>query len=97
MLTLTVQVTFFLLTPTREVVNGSRTSFAWPEDAARLEAIIPSVHAHATPASRIFVGARDLSRPGGGETVLYHLMPEYEPSTCYLEIASGAADQPGSR
>jgi hypothetical protein len=60
------------------------------------QAAIDHLDAHSTPGERLLVGPADLSRTIYSDVVFYHLFPELEPATYYIEMDPGLADQPGS-
>ena len=81
-----------------EVTHGDRNFFVGRADVARaVEQIAPLVDADTAPGDRLFVGPADLTRTPYVDTWLYHLFPDLEPATYYLEMDPGIADAEGSR
>jgi hypothetical protein len=48
------------------------------------------------PGDRLFVGTTDLRKTPYSEAFLYHLLPDLEPGTRYVEMDPGVANAPGS-
>jgi hypothetical protein len=50
----------------------------------------------ASPGQRLLVGPADLSRTIYSDVLFYHLFPELDPATYFIEMDPGLADAPGS-
>jgi len=49
------------------------------------------------PGQKLLVGPGDFRRTVGADTFFYHLLPELEAATYYLEMNPGSTNAPGSR
>jgi hypothetical protein len=75
---------------------GDRSTLVASAERTAMSQLLDSVHRVATPGSRVFVGAQDLSVPTLTPIGLYHLLPEYTPATYYLELPPGVSERAGS-
>lgn len=66
-------------------------------DVEQLAPCLAAVQQQAVAGERLFVGPRDLRHPQYADTFLYHLLPQLEPATYFLEMNPGSVDRPGSR
>lgn len=80
-----------------EVSRGAR-HFAFGNAALQhaSQAAIDDLAAWSTPGQRLLVGPADLSRTIYSDAIFYHLFPELEPATYYIEMDPGLADRAGS-
>lgn len=84
--------------PSVEVTAPSgRSLYVNPAQAPVLDEYVDAVHRHVKPGARLFVGGNDMSGPVANLIYLYHLLPEYEIGTYYVEIPDGIANVAGSR
>jgi len=80
------------------VEHRGRTFYVGAEElAASAEAIALAVERETSPGDRLFVGPSDLTRTPFVDTWLYHLFPDLEPATYFLEMDPGLANADGSR
>jgi len=81
-----------------EVNRGDRTfSFGNPPLQFASQSVIDDLARLSMPGERLLVGPADLSRTIYSDVVFYHLFPELEPATYFIEMDPGLADEPGSR
>jgi hypothetical protein len=81
-----------------EVQRGERTfSFGNEPLQQASQAVIDDLERLSSPGERLLVGPADLSRTIYSDVVFYHLFPELEPATYFIEMDPGLADEPGSR
>jgi hypothetical protein len=81
------------------VVTRDDRRFTFGNDALR-RASQPAIDALAdlsSPGERLFVGPADLRRTIYNDVAFYHLFPELEPATYFIEMDPGLADREGSR
>jgi hypothetical protein len=80
-----------------EVTRGDRSFFFGNESLQRSsQAAIDDLAELSSPGQRLIVGPADLSRTIYSDVAFYHLFPELEPGTYFIEMDPGLADQPGS-
>lgn len=81
-------------TDVREVERGDRTFFLGDERPwrATLE-VVDDLDALAEPGQRLFVGPVDLRQTAYSDVFFYHLFPELEPATYYIEMDPGLANR----
>jgi hypothetical protein len=60
------------------------------------QAMIDDLDRLSSPGERLLVGPADLSRTIYSDAIFYHLFPELEPATTFIEMDPGLADDPGS-
>jgi hypothetical protein len=73
--------------------HGERTFRLQRHDAVEaVNAMLPVVDEISEPGDRLFVGPGDLRRTPYSEAFLYHLLPELEPATRYIEMDPGVAN-----
>lgn len=84
--------------PSFEARRGGR-HFPLPsfELAGEVQAVLRELDANSEPGDRLFVGPMDLRRTNYNDTFIYHLTPELEPATYFLEMNPGTANREGSR
>lgn len=79
--------------PTAWLTHGSRSL---PVDGVTnrddLEILIREANRRLPPGSKIFVGATDMAVPNFSDIVLYHMLPEYVPSSYFLESVPGPVE-----
>lgn len=80
-----------------EVVRDDRRFIA-PNTAtqAASQAAVDDLDRLSTPGERLLVGPADLSRTVYNDVVFYHLFPELDPATYFIEMDPGLADAPDS-
>jgi len=80
------------------VHRGDRT-FSFGNEPLQIASqnVIDDLDRLSAPGERLLVGPADLSRTIYSDVVFYHLFPELEPATYFIEMDPGIADQPGSR
>lgn len=80
-----------------EVVRDDRRFIA-PNTATQLasQAAVDDLERLSTPGERLLVGPADLSRAVYNDVVFYHLFPELDPATYFIEMDPGLADAPSS-
>ena len=78
----------------REVRRGERVFYLGDERPwrATLE-VVQDLGALAKPGERLFVGPVDLRQTAYSDAFFYHLFPELEPATYYIEMDPGLANQ----
>lgn len=78
----------------REVQRGDRTFYLGDERPWRATlSVVEDLNARATPGQRLFVGPVDLRQTAYSDVFFYHLFPELEPATYYIEMDPGLANQ----
>jgi hypothetical protein len=81
-----------------EVDRDGRTFSFGNEPLQRAsQAVVDDLERLSSPGQRLLVGPADLSRTIYSDVVFYHLFPELEPATYFIEMDPGIADEPGSR
>ena len=79
------------------VRHGDRRFYVGRADLARaVGEIAPMVDRETEPGDRLFVGTADLTRTPFVDSWLYHLFPELEPATYFIEMDPGVANAEGS-
>jgi hypothetical protein len=76
--------------------DGRRFYFGSAEGASDAQEVVDELDRRSDPGERLVVGPRDLSRANYSDAFFYHLFPELEPGTRYIEMDPGIADAPGS-
>ncbi len=66
-------------------------------DARDVSRLLKQLQELAQPNQRLFVGPADLRRTNDNDTYIYHLVPQLEPATYFLEMNPGSANRPDSR
>lgn len=81
------------------VVTRDDRWFTFGNDALRRasQPAVDTLAAMSEPGERLFVGPADLRRTIYSDVAFYHLFPELEPATYYIEMDPGLADRAGSR
>lgn len=81
------------------VVTRDDRWFTFGNDALRRasQPAVDDLAALSSAGERLFVGPADLRRTIYSDVAFYHLFPELEPATYYIEMDPGLADRPGSR
>jgi hypothetical protein len=80
-----------------EVTNDGRRFYFGSEDgAADAQAVVDELAARSEPGQSLIVGPTDLSRANYSDAFFYHLFPDLEPGTRYIEMDPGIADAEGS-
>lgn len=64
--------------------------------AAAAQEVVDALDARARPGDRLFVGTGDLRRTPYSDAYLYHLFPDLDPATRYIEMDPGVANAPDS-
>ncbi|MFZ9629762.1 MAG: hypothetical protein ACO3C1_10485 [Ilumatobacteraceae bacterium] len=79
-------------------VSRDGRSFYFGNEALQVasQAAIDDLDAWSGPGQRLLVGPADLSRTVYSDAIFYHLFPELEPATYFIEMDPGLADRPGS-
>lgn len=70
--------------------------FGSREGAASAQRVTDALARESRPGERLIVGPRDLSRTNYSDVFFYHLFPELDPGTRYIEMDPGIADAEGS-
>ena len=76
--------------------DGRRFYFGSIEGARDAQAVVDRLEAEAEPGERLIVGPSDLSRTNYSDAFFYHLFPELEPGTRFIEMDPGLADDEDS-
>jgi len=81
------------------VVTRDDRWFTFGNDALRRasQPAIDTLDDLSSPGERLFVGPADLRRTIYNDVAFYHLFPELEPATYFIEMDPGLADREGSR
>jgi hypothetical protein len=80
-----------------EVTRGDRNFyFGNASLQAASQAAIDQLSAELRPGERLLVGPADLSRTIYSDVAFYHLFPELDPATYFIEMDPGLADADGS-
>lgn len=80
-----------------EIRNGERTFlFGSASGAASAQEVVDRLQREARPGERLIVGTVDLSRTVYSDAYLYHLFPQLEVGTRFIEMDPGIADAEGS-
>ena len=58
--------------------------------------MVPDIERVFSPGDRLFVGTSDLRKTPYSDAFLYHLFPELDPATRYIEMDPGVANEEGS-
>lgn len=72
--------------------DGRRFYYGSEEGAAAAQAVVDRLAAESTPGERLIVGPTDLSRTNYNDAFFYHLFPDLEPGTRFIEMDPGIAD-----
>jgi len=67
-----------------------------PDAVVAMRDLLAEIDRTGHPGDRLFVGTGDLRKTPYSEAFLYYLLPEYPPSTRYLEMDPGVANAPHS-
>lgn len=79
------------------ITNDGRVfPFGSPEAAADAQAVVDELDRLATPGDSLITGPTDLSRTNYNDSFFYHLFPDLEVGTRYIEMDPGLADVEGS-
>jgi hypothetical protein len=81
---------------TTELTHSGRSIVVSQTDETELKGLLRAITETVPPGSRIFVGATDMSVPTLSRIELYHLLPEYQAGSYYLELPPGVAEKGGS-
>jgi len=65
--------------------ESRRLPVASARDRDDLEILIREANRRIPPGSKVFIGATDMAVPNFSEIALYHMLPEYVPSSYFLE------------
>lgn len=76
--------------------NGRIFYLGSPQVAGAVRQLVADIPRLARPGDRLFVGTADLRKTPYSDAYLYHLMPELEPATYYIEMDPGMANRRGS-
>jgi hypothetical protein len=80
------------------VQNGDRSfPIHSPRLAADVADVVDRLANTATTGQRLFVGPSDLRRTNYNDTFFYHLLPQLQPATYFLEMNPLSANRPNSR
>lgn len=85
-----------LRTDVVHVQVGSHSLIANPDSAPQIWAALHALTS-ASPGSRVFIGALDMSQPTLTWAMLYHLLPASSVQAYYLEIPPGLSDEQAAR
>ena len=66
--------------------------YGWLEAVVAVNRMVPDVERISEPGDSLFVGTGDLRKTPYSEAFLYHLFPELEPATRYIEMDPGIAN-----
>jgi hypothetical protein len=74
-------------------------TFPFPDPALELQAgrMLGELEKLSSPGQRLFVGPADLRRTNNCDTFIYHMMPQLQPATYFLEMNPLSANRPQSR
>jgi hypothetical protein len=76
--------------PTAWLTHGARSlPVAGVTNRDDLEILIREANRRIPPGGRVFIGATDMAVPNFSDIVLYHMLPEYVPSSYFLESVPG--------
>jgi hypothetical protein len=79
------------------IERGGRVfPFGDAEGAADAQVVVDALDGLAEPGDSLIVGPVELSRTNYSDAFFYHLFPELEPGTRYIEMDPGLADRPDS-
>jgi hypothetical protein len=76
--------------------DGRRFYFGSAEGADDAQVVVDELSRLAEPGERLIVGTSDLSRANYSDAFFYHLFPDLEPGTRFIEMDPGLADAEGS-
>lgn len=76
--------------------DGRQFYFGSIEGADDGQAVVDELAARSEPGERLIVGPTDLSRANYSDAFFYHLFPDLEPGTRFIEMDPGLADAEGS-
>jgi hypothetical protein len=76
--------------------EGRTFRYARADAVDAVNALLPLVASVTEPGDRLFVGPGDLRKTPYSEAFLYHLLPDLEPATRFIEMDPGIANAPGS-
>jgi len=76
--------------------DGRRFYYGSEEGAAQAQVVVDRLAAESSPGERLIVGPTDLSRTNYNDAFFYHLFPDLEPGTRFIEMDPGIADTEGS-
>jgi hypothetical protein len=68
-----------------------------PQVALAVETMLAHLDTLSKPGQRLFVGPADLRRTNYNDTFLYHLAPQLQPASYFLEMNPLSANRPNSR
>jgi hypothetical protein len=77
--------------------SGRSFPMSSAQTALALGKLFDRLDALAKPGERLFVGPADLRRTNYNDTFIYHMMPQLQPATYFLEMNPKSANRPGSR
>jgi hypothetical protein len=74
-------------------------AFPFPDKALAMSAgkLLDELQTLSSPGQRLFVGPADLRRTNSCDTFIYHLLPQLEPASYFLEMNPLSANRPQSR
>lgn len=79
------------------ITHEGRTFYYGREDVARAPpALLADVDRVTEPGDRLFVGTSDLRKTPCNDSFIYHLLPDLEVATSYVELDPGVANREGS-
>ena len=80
------------------VVHAGRSfPVRFVKEARDINHLLKRLEELSRPNQRLFVGPADLRRTNYNDTYIYHLMPQLQPATYFLEMNPGSANRPDSR
>jgi len=77
--------------------NGRSFPLGFISDAVAAEKSLTELERVSSPGQRLFVGPRDLRRTTYCDTYVYHLLPQLQPATYFLQMNPGSNNGPDSR
>jgi hypothetical protein len=77
--------------------NERSFRFAAVGQARATRRLLDQLQRMSKPGERLFVGPADMRRTNYNDTIIYHLMPQLEPATYFLEMNPGSANRERSR
>jgi hypothetical protein len=77
--------------------DGRVFYYGKPDRAAAANLVIAEAARIARPGDRLFVGPADLRKTPYSDAYLYHMLPDLEPATYFIEMDPGVANAEGSR
>lgn len=79
------------------VSRGQRSFPVRHQNIESVRLVLDKLEQLSKPGERLFVGPGDLLHPNYCDSFIYHLMPQLQPATYFLEMNPLSANRPGSR